>query len=466
MAGFEQALAGLASGFAPDLASVPGAGAAGGLGFGLMAFCGATIVSGFGIVAELLGLEEAVAAADLVVTGEGSLDDQTMDGKGPHGVAALARRHGKPVVGVGGRVTEAARPAFSLLLAASPPDLPVEQAMSRASEFIEAAMRRAAPSCARWCRPECAAVDPGALVFPGSSGGCAAWSSLLRLRDESIRSYFFFRARERRKWAWAATWSPPSRRPPRCLRKRRKSLGFDLTGVMAHGPVGNADAARATASRHCTCTAWPLLAVLREQLPDLRIAACAGLSLGEFTAHAAAGTFSFADGLRLVAARGRFMDEACEAAAGAMVAMIGGEESAVRSLAAECDVDVANLNAPGQIVLSGIDRGHRPSRRGSQSPGHASGQTASGRRCLPQPADAAGPGKARRELARRRRGRAIRPGHFQRHGRSGARCGARSAAPSRPKSPDQSDGANRCSVSAPTVTSNFSNSVPAGCSPA
>ena len=86
-----------------------------------------------------------------------------------------------------------------------------------------------------------------------------------------------------------------------------------------------------------------------------------GLSLGEFTAHAAAGTFDFETGLRLVAKRGLFMQEACEANQGAMAAMIGGDESAVRALAAECDVDVANLNSPGQIVISGETREGRRS---------------------------------------------------------------------------------------------------------
>jgi glycerate kinase len=143
---FEQALAGLASFFPPELAETPGAGAAGGLGFGLMAFCNARIVSGFGIVAELLQLEESIAAADLVVTGEGSLDEQTLDGKGPHGVAVLARRHGKPVIGIGGRVEPAARPAFSLTLTATPPDLPLAEAMRRAPEYIEATIRHAATS--------------------------------------------------------------------------------------------------------------------------------------------------------------------------------------------------------------------------------------------------------------------------------------------------------------------------------
>jgi [acyl-carrier-protein] S-malonyltransferase len=75
--------------------------------------------------------------------------------------------------------------------------------------------------------------------------------------------------------------------------------------------------------------------------------------LGEFTAHAAAGTFDFETGLRLVAQRGLFMQEACEQTSGGMAAMIGADESAVRTLASETDVDVANLNSPGQIVISG-----------------------------------------------------------------------------------------------------------------
>ena len=71
----------------------------------------------------------------------------------------------------------------------------------------------------------------------------------------------------------------------------------------------------------------------------------------------AAGTFDFDTGLKLVFQRGSFMEEACEQSKGSMAAMIGGDESSVRELAAECDVDVANLNAPGQIVLSGSVEG-------------------------------------------------------------------------------------------------------------
>ena len=81
--------------------------------------------------------------------------------------------------------------------------------------------------------------------------------------------------------------------------------------------------------------------------------AAAGLSLGEFTAYSATGSFSFSDGLKLVAKRGKFMDEACAMTDGSMAAIIGGNEESVRELADKYDVDVANLNAPGQIVISG-----------------------------------------------------------------------------------------------------------------
>jgi [acyl-carrier-protein] S-malonyltransferase len=95
------------------------------------------------------------------------------------------------------------------------------------------------------------------------------------------------------------------------------------------------------------------LTALRERLPQLEFVATAGLSLGEFTAHCAAGTFDFTTGLGLVAKRSRYMEEACNATNGGMAAMIGGDENDVRGLAAQTDVDVANLNCPGQIVLSG-----------------------------------------------------------------------------------------------------------------
>jgi [acyl-carrier-protein] S-malonyltransferase len=95
------------------------------------------------------------------------------------------------------------------------------------------------------------------------------------------------------------------------------------------------------------------LSVLRELAGNFRIGGAAGLSLGEMTAHAAAGTFDFEKGLKLVQRRGELMDEACEKTSGGMAALIGAEENIVRQLAADEDVDIANINAPGQIVISG-----------------------------------------------------------------------------------------------------------------
>jgi len=85
----------------------------------------------------------------------------------------------------------------------------------------------------------------------------------------------------------------------------------------------------------------------------LRFEAAAGLSLGEYTAHAAAGTFTFQTGLHLVAERGRLMQEACNATAGTMITLLGATPEQAREIATACDVDVANLNCPGQVVLSG-----------------------------------------------------------------------------------------------------------------
>src|SRR5947207_8328544 len=95
------------------------------------------------------------------------------------------------------------------------------------------------------------------------------------------------------------------------------------------------------------------LSILRELAGDFSVGGAAGLSLGEMTAHAAAETFDFASGLKLVQKRGELMDEACAATNGAMAAMIGAAENDVRRLAADEDVDIANINAPGQIVISG-----------------------------------------------------------------------------------------------------------------
>ena len=129
-------------------------------------------------------------------------------------------------------------------------------------------------------------------------------------------------------------------------------LGRKLSEVAWNGPLEEL-----TKTSNCQPALYvhglACLGVLRELADDIPIGGAAGLSLGELTAHAAAGTFDFADGLKLVQKRGELMEESCAATAGGMAAMIGGAENDVRRLAADEDVDVANINAPGQIVISG-----------------------------------------------------------------------------------------------------------------
>src|SRR6266436_2269193 len=136
------------------------------------------------------------------------------------------------------------------------------------------------------------------------------------------------------------------------FRQADEILGRRLSEVVWNGPIEEL-----TKTSNCQPALYvhglASLAVLRELAGDFPIDAAAGLSLGEMTAHAAAGTFDFATGLKLVQKRGELMDEACAATVGGMAAMIGGMENEVRQLAADEDVDVANINAPGQIVISG-----------------------------------------------------------------------------------------------------------------
>ena len=129
-------------------------------------------------------------------------------------------------------------------------------------------------------------------------------------------------------------------------------LGRKLSEIAWNGPIEDL-----TKTLNCQPALFvhglACLAILRELAGNFSIGGAAGLSLGEMTAHAAAGTFDFATGLKLVERRGQLMDEACAATSGAMAAMIGADENAVRGLAADADVDIANINAPGQIVISG-----------------------------------------------------------------------------------------------------------------
>jgi glycerate 2-kinase len=89
-----------------DVRQLPGGGAAGGLGAGLVAFAGAQLQPGFDIVKQQTQLEGAVQWADVVITGEGKIDAQTLSGKTPWGVAQLARKHNKPLIAIAGNLGE------------------------------------------------------------------------------------------------------------------------------------------------------------------------------------------------------------------------------------------------------------------------------------------------------------------------------------------------------------------------
>lgn len=135
-------------------------------------------------------------------------------------------------------------------------------------------------------------------------------------------------------------------------RQADETLDRPISDVAWNGPIDELTKT-SNAQRALYVDGLALYAALRQLAPTLPVEAAAGLSLGEWTAHGAGGTFDFVTGLKLVEKRGQLMEAACEATAGAMAAMIGADESAVRQLAADTDVDVANLNAPGQIVISG-----------------------------------------------------------------------------------------------------------------
>jgi [acyl-carrier-protein] S-malonyltransferase len=129
-------------------------------------------------------------------------------------------------------------------------------------------------------------------------------------------------------------------------------LGYDLAGLCFDGPEDEL-----TRTEHAQpaiyLVSWIAFELLRARLPKLPFHAAAGLSLGEFTALAAAGVMPFPIGLELVRQRGRFMQEACDITQGTMAAIIGLNEESTLEICAAVGVELANLNCPGQIVVSG-----------------------------------------------------------------------------------------------------------------
>jgi [acyl-carrier-protein] S-malonyltransferase len=130
------------------------------------------------------------------------------------------------------------------------------------------------------------------------------------------------------------------------------ALGYDLASICFNGPEAELTKTE-NAQPGIFLVSWVAFQLLKEQAPDLKFAATAGLSLGEFTALTAAGAISFEDSLRVVRQRGKFMQEACDATQGGMAAIIGLDEAPTREVCAEAGVVLANLNCPGQLVISG-----------------------------------------------------------------------------------------------------------------
>ena len=130
------------------------------------------------------------------------------------------------------------------------------------------------------------------------------------------------------------------------------ALGYDLIAICFGGPEAELTKTE-NAQPGIFLVSWVAFQLLKERAPALSFQATAGLSLGEFTALAAAGAVGLEEGLKLVRQRGRFMQEACEATRGSMAAIIGLDEAPTREVCAQAGVALANLNCPGQLVISG-----------------------------------------------------------------------------------------------------------------
>ena len=127
-----------------NLLSISGAGAAGGLAVSLLAFSLATLENGFNLVAHELNLEKVIQQNDLIITGEGKIDEQTHYGKTPFGVARLANKHNKPVVAVAGSLETNHLKGFDLLLPVMEKPMDLSTALASGKELLQNAGRRIA----------------------------------------------------------------------------------------------------------------------------------------------------------------------------------------------------------------------------------------------------------------------------------------------------------------------------------
>jgi [acyl-carrier-protein] S-malonyltransferase len=137
-------------------------------------------------------------------------------------------------------------------------------------------------------------------------------------------------------------------------------LGFPISSLIFNGPEEELTLTK-NSQPSIYIMSWAAFKVLQETLPNLSISFFAGLSLGEYTAYAAAGAFSFEDGLRLVRKRGELMQKSGETHPGTMASVMGLSLGKVESICSETNkkypVNVANINSPGQIVISGSAQG-------------------------------------------------------------------------------------------------------------
>ncbi len=129
-----------------DIGSLPGAGAAGGLGAGLLAFTGAEFRNGFELISQMCRLEDAIAASDLIITGEGRMDAQTAHGKTPYGVAKIAARYNKPLIAIAGSLAEGYEDLydknFGIILSIMEKPLDLQQALEQAAPLLISTGRR------------------------------------------------------------------------------------------------------------------------------------------------------------------------------------------------------------------------------------------------------------------------------------------------------------------------------------
>lgn len=133
--------------------------------------------------------------------------------------------------------------------------------------------------------------------------------------------------------------------------RSREILGFDLPALCFHGPEPELIRTE-NAQPAIFLISWIALQLLEERLPEVDYQAAAGLSLGELTAWTAAEVFTFEDGLLIARQRGRFMQEACDLTLGGMAAILGLSIEKMRAVCVQAHVEMANLNCPGQIVIS------------------------------------------------------------------------------------------------------------------